>query len=67
MVTRDATRKEENMVRRPPAKQTKTYRIDEVGWRLIEAAAAKAEMHPSTYLREAALRQARRELAGAES
>jgi uncharacterized protein (DUF1778 family) len=51
------------MIRRPPPKQTKTYRIGPDQWRVIEAAAAAAEMHPSSYVREAALREARRELA----
>jgi uncharacterized protein (DUF1778 family) len=51
------------MVRRPAPKTTRTYRISEPEWRLIVAAAAAAETHPSSYLREAAVREARREVA----
>lgn len=51
------------MIRRPPPKTTRTYRISDAEWAVIEAAAAAAETHPSSYLREAALREARREVA----
>jgi uncharacterized protein (DUF1778 family) len=52
-------------VRRAPPAPRRSVRMTDAQWRLIEAAAAAAEMYPSTFLREAALREARRELARA--
>lgn len=49
-------------IRRAPPAPRRSVRMTEAQWRLIEAAAASAEMYPSSYLREAALREARREL-----
>jgi uncharacterized protein (DUF1778 family) len=48
----------------PPRKQTRTYRIGERDFRLIEIVAASAGMKPSSFVREAALEVARRELVG---
>jgi uncharacterized protein (DUF1778 family) len=50
-------------IRRPPPRPVRYVRISDAEWHLIEAAAASAEMYPSSYLREAALREARRVVA----
>lgn len=52
-------------IRRAPERPRRSVRLTDSEWRVISAAAAQAETYPSTYLREAALREARRELATA--
>jgi hypothetical protein len=46
----------------PPPLETKTYRIGPQQFQLIEIVAASIGMKPSTFVREAALEVARREL-----
>lgn len=50
--------------RKATPKPRRSVRVTDADWRLIEAAAAAADTYPSSYMREAALRQARRDLAG---
>lgn len=47
----------------PPPKRTRTYRVGDAEFRLIEVVAEAAGMKPSSFVREAALEVARRELA----
>jgi uncharacterized protein (DUF1778 family) len=47
----------------PPPRRTRTYRIGEKEFRLVEAVADAVGMKPSSFVREAALEVARRELA----
>jgi hypothetical protein len=51
------------MVKRKPPTYPKRVRFTEAGWRLVEAVAAANGQYPSTWLREVAEREARRELA----
>lgn len=52
------------MIRRPPPRRVKNVRMNDAEWRLVEAAAAQRENYPSSWLRDTAIREARRELAG---
>jgi hypothetical protein len=47
----------------PPPRRTKTYRIGEAEFRIVEVVADSFGMKPSSFVREAALEVARRELA----
>jgi hypothetical protein len=47
----------------PPPKRTRTYRVGDADFRFIEAVADSFGMKPSSFVREAALEVARRELA----
>ena len=49
-------------VRRAPPRLVRFVRMTDAEWSLIQAASAAAETYPSTWLREAAVRVARREL-----
>jgi len=51
------------MRRKTELREVRTVRIGAAEWRLIEAAAAAEWVPPSTWLREAALREARRIIA----
>ena len=53
------------MALRKPPTSVKRTRYTEAQWALIEAAAA-AEVYPSTYVREASLREARRDLGSSQ-
>jgi uncharacterized protein (DUF1778 family) len=50
-------------VRKAQPAPRRSVRMTEAQWRLIQAAAAAAETHPSSYLRQVALEAARRDLA----
>ena len=50
-------------IRRAPERPARSVRMTDAEWRLIEAVAAAAEKHPSTWLREASVNAARREIA----
>ncbi len=50
------------ILRRPPPRRTRTYRIRDAEWQLIISAAALMEVDPSSFVRQAAVEAARREL-----
>lgn len=49
--------------RRPPTRDVRGVRYSDAEWAVIEAAAAAHETYPSTFVRQASLEAARRELA----
>ena len=49
------------MPKRPSPRDVKRVRFAPLEWALIEVRAAEEDSWPSTYVREAALREARRE------
>ena len=54
------------MAIKPPAKRlVRNVRMRDTEWRLVQLAASEKESRPSTWLREVAVRVARRQLARA--